>query len=74
MRILVVGATGTIGRPVVEALSARHEVVEVSRRSTPFTVDASTSPLASFTVTRSWAEASALVGASGLSERTSRVS
>ena len=30
MRILVVGATGTIGRAVVAALSPRHEVVSVS--------------------------------------------
>jgi NAD(P)-dependent dehydrogenase (short-subunit alcohol dehydrogenase family) len=31
MRVIVVGATGTIGRAVVQALAARHEVVEVSR-------------------------------------------
>jgi hypothetical protein len=30
MRIVVVGATGTIGRAVVEALSARHEIIPVS--------------------------------------------
>jgi NAD(P)-dependent dehydrogenase (short-subunit alcohol dehydrogenase family) len=41
MRILVVGATGTIGRAVVAALSADHEIVAVSRRSTPLTVDLS---------------------------------
>ena len=39
MRILVVGATGTIGRAVVEILSARHEIVPVSRGNTPITVD-----------------------------------
>ena len=39
MRILVVGATGTIGRAVVAALSADHDIVAVSRRSTPLTVD-----------------------------------
>src|SRR5438270_13673356 len=39
MRILVVGATGTIGRAVVAALSPDHEIVAVSRRSTPLTVD-----------------------------------
>jgi NAD(P)-dependent dehydrogenase (short-subunit alcohol dehydrogenase family) len=33
MRILVVGATGTIGRAVVEALSPGNEVVVVSRHS-----------------------------------------
>ncbi len=31
MKIVVVGATGTIGGKVVEALSARHDVVGVSR-------------------------------------------
>jgi NAD(P)-dependent dehydrogenase (short-subunit alcohol dehydrogenase family) len=34
MKILVIGATGTIGRPVSEALAARHEVVRASRRGT----------------------------------------
>ncbi len=33
MRILVVGATGTIGRAVCDALAPRHEVVRASRRS-----------------------------------------
>jgi NAD(P)-dependent dehydrogenase (short-subunit alcohol dehydrogenase family) len=31
VRIIVVGATGTIGKAVAEALAARHEVVGVSR-------------------------------------------
>jgi NAD(P)-dependent dehydrogenase (short-subunit alcohol dehydrogenase family) len=39
MRILVVGATGTIGRAVVTALSSTNEIVPASRRSTPITVD-----------------------------------
>jgi NAD(P)-dependent dehydrogenase (short-subunit alcohol dehydrogenase family) len=39
MRILVVGATGTIGKEIVNALSDRHEVVGASRKSTPITVD-----------------------------------
>jgi len=39
MRILVVGASGTIGRAVVAALQAEHEIVPVSLRSTPITVD-----------------------------------
>lgn len=39
MRILVIGATGTIGRAVVEALSDRHDIVPVSYGSTPITVD-----------------------------------
>ena len=40
MRILVVGATGTIGRAVVEAL-AGHEVVEASHSRSPVQVDIS---------------------------------
>jgi NAD(P)-dependent dehydrogenase (short-subunit alcohol dehydrogenase family) len=39
MRVLVVGATGTIGRAVVAALLGSNEIVPVSRRSTPITVD-----------------------------------
>ena len=31
MRVAVVGATGTIGRPLAEALSAEHEVIGVAR-------------------------------------------
>ena len=33
MRILVIGAHGTIGQEIVRALSADHEVVEASRKS-----------------------------------------
>jgi uncharacterized protein YbjT (DUF2867 family) len=32
MRVVVVGATGTIGRPLVEALARGHDVVGVARR------------------------------------------
>ena len=32
MRVAVIGATGTIGRPLVEALSPTHDVVGVARR------------------------------------------
>ena len=39
MRILVIGATGTIGRAVVEALSSRHEIVAASHTRAPLTVD-----------------------------------
>ena len=39
MRILVVGATGTIGRAVVAALQGDHDVVPVSRKSAPVSVD-----------------------------------
>jgi NAD(P)-dependent dehydrogenase (short-subunit alcohol dehydrogenase family) len=40
MRIIVVGATGTIGKPVADALAARHEVVRASRHG-DFQVDTS---------------------------------
>ena len=39
MRVAVVGATGTIGRPLVEALSAEHDVVGVARRPPARVVD-----------------------------------
>ncbi len=39
MRILVVGATGTIGRAVVAALQPRHQVVGATRHSRPHAVD-----------------------------------
>lgn len=39
MRILVVGAAGTIGRAVVEALGRRHEVIEASRSRGTVKVD-----------------------------------
>lgn len=39
MRILIVGATGTIGRAVAAALSEGNEIVAASRRSTPITVN-----------------------------------
>ena len=39
MRILVVGGTGTIGRPLVEALRPRHEVVTAGRQSGDHTFD-----------------------------------
>jgi NAD(P)-dependent dehydrogenase (short-subunit alcohol dehydrogenase family) len=39
MRIIVVGATGTIGTPVSEALAERHEVVRVGNRNGDYQVD-----------------------------------
>jgi NAD(P)-dependent dehydrogenase (short-subunit alcohol dehydrogenase family) len=39
VRILVIGATGTIGRAVVETLYTRHEVVPVGHSSGALTVD-----------------------------------
>ena len=38
MKIVVIGATGTIGKAVADALASRHEVVRVSRRG-PVTAD-----------------------------------
>ena len=35
MKIVVIGSTGTIGAAVVTALSAKHEVIGVHRKSTP---------------------------------------
>src|SRR4051812_44878485 len=43
MRILVIGATGTIGTAVVKLLSANHEVIEASRSKAPLKVDISDS-------------------------------
>src|SRR5215210_4042275 len=39
MRILVVGATGTIGRAVVDALQSQHEVLSAARSSGELRVD-----------------------------------
>lgn len=39
MRILVIGATGTIGEAVVEALAGRHEVIRASRHTADEQVD-----------------------------------
>jgi NAD(P)-dependent dehydrogenase (short-subunit alcohol dehydrogenase family) len=39
MRVLVIGATGTIGSAVVAALSPRHDVIAASRSRSSFHVD-----------------------------------
>jgi NAD(P)-dependent dehydrogenase (short-subunit alcohol dehydrogenase family) len=39
MRVIVIGATGTIGQLVVEALTSRHQVVPVSYRQCRIRVD-----------------------------------
>jgi NAD(P)-dependent dehydrogenase (short-subunit alcohol dehydrogenase family) len=39
MRILIVGASGTIGRAIVAALKGRHDLVLASRREAPEQVD-----------------------------------
>ncbi len=41
MRILIVGASGTIGRAIVAALTGRHDLVLASWRETPEQVDIS---------------------------------
>ncbi len=45
MRILIVGASGTIGRAIVAALKGRHELVLASLREAPELVDISDSAL-----------------------------
>src|SRR2546429_515122 len=39
MRILLIGATGTIGKAIAAALGARHEVLLASRQQAPLRVD-----------------------------------
>lgn len=39
MRILLIGATGTIGSAIAAALRGRHEVIEVSHKKAALTVD-----------------------------------
>jgi NAD(P)-dependent dehydrogenase (short-subunit alcohol dehydrogenase family) len=41
MRILLIGATGTIGRAIAAALASRHEVISASRHETREKVDIS---------------------------------
>ena len=39
MRVILIGATGTIGKAVMQAIAGRHEVVPVSHSRSPITVD-----------------------------------
>jgi NAD(P)-dependent dehydrogenase (short-subunit alcohol dehydrogenase family) len=41
MKVLLIGATGTIGRAIATALSPRHEVIAISRHTAPLRVDIS---------------------------------
>lgn len=41
MKVIVVGATGTIGKAVVEVIGSRHEVIPVSMRKSAIRVDIS---------------------------------
>ncbi|AGF51005.1 aklaviketone reductase [Synechocystis sp. PCC 6803] len=39
MRILIIGATGTIGKAIVTSLQGKHEVLQASRQGSHFSVD-----------------------------------
>ena len=39
MKVIVIGATGTIGKAIVQEISDRHEVITVSNSKTAVTVD-----------------------------------
>ncbi|MGH7232044.1 MAG: NAD-dependent epimerase/dehydratase family protein [Nitrospiraceae bacterium] len=39
MKVIVIGATGTIGQAVVKKLSARHEVIKVGHKGGEYHVD-----------------------------------
>jgi len=39
MKIIVIGATGTVGKPIVAALQVRHEVIKVGSKSGDYQVD-----------------------------------
>jgi len=39
MRIMIIGATGTVGKAVVEALEDRHEIIKVGKKSGDYQVD-----------------------------------
>lgn len=65
MRIIVVGATGTIGRAVVQALADRHEVIKVGNTRGDFQVDFA-SPESIKRLYQSVGSADAIVSAAGV--------
>jgi NAD(P)-dependent dehydrogenase (short-subunit alcohol dehydrogenase family) len=67
MRILIVGATGTIGRAVAAALSAGNEIVAASRQSTAIRVDLA-EPASIREMYRSTGKVDAVVCAAGLAK------
>ena len=64
MRILVIGATGTIGRRVVEALQNGNDIVPVSHSHTPITVDLG-NPSSIHAMYRAVGQVDAVVSAAG---------
>jgi NAD(P)-dependent dehydrogenase (short-subunit alcohol dehydrogenase family) len=64
MRILVIGATGTIGQAIVQALKGRHEVLEASRSRGSLQVDI-TSKDSLLQLFRSVGPVDALISATG---------
>jgi NAD(P)-dependent dehydrogenase (short-subunit alcohol dehydrogenase family) len=67
MRILVVGATGTIGRAVVAALSAANDIVSASRHSVTAAVDLA-DPASIRNLYRTVGKVDAVVCAAGLAK------
>ncbi len=39
MRILLIGATGTLGQAIAAAVAGQHEVLAASRSRSPYSVD-----------------------------------
>ena len=64
MRILVIGATGTIGKEIVAALKSGNEIVEASSKSSPVKVDI-TSPDSIKAMFKSVGQVDAIVSAAG---------
>jgi NAD(P)-dependent dehydrogenase (short-subunit alcohol dehydrogenase family) len=65
MKVIVVGATGTIGKAIVAALTPRHEVVPVSHHAGAYRVDLA-DPASIANLYRNVGHADAVVSAAGL--------